>query len=96
MDRSLATVVRVVEGRTTLTTALTWTPALTISHQHAPSLRVVAGAGAQGRRCKLVKPTKTAAEPARTTVSKERSGEKRVLIRSSLFFASMLIIHIII
>ena len=26
-------------GRTTLTTALTWTPALTISHQHAPSGR---------------------------------------------------------
>ena len=33
------TVVRAVEGRATLITALTWTPALTISHQHAPSGR---------------------------------------------------------
>ena len=40
-------------------------------------LRVVAGPGAQGRPFKLVKSTqtgKTAAETARTTVSKERSG----------------------
>ena len=61
------TVVSAVEGPTTLITALTWTSSLTISNQHAPL--VVAGAGAQGRSCKLVKPTTTAetdAEPART------------------------------
>ena len=53
--------------RTTLTTALTWTPALTISHQHAPSGRRRGRRGAQGRPFKLVKSTqtgKTAAETA--------------------------------
>ena len=46
-------------------------------------LRVVAGPGAQGRPFKLVKSTqtgKTAAETARTTVSKERSGDEYIAL----------------
>ena len=71
-------------GRTTLTTALTWTPALTISHQHA--LRFVAGPGAQGRPFgpfKLVKSTQTgkiAAETASNTVTTENIPELRVAL----------------
>ena len=65
-DRSFGTVVRAVKGRTTLITAL-----INLEMDASPNhyiiiiflvtsmplqVRVVAGAGAQGRRCKLVKP----------------------------------------
>ena len=61
-------------------------------------LRVVAGPGAQGRPCKLVKSTqtgKTDAETALTTVSKERSvsftnDNVMIILETYLAFACLL------